>query len=108
MSFTITADPGSYALSGADAALRRRYKKTGSYAVVGQETLLAYGYRLAAAAGSFSLTGTALSFVYGKAIVAGPGSYLISGTPVAFVRVTAEQSVVFEFDKWNPYISRAA
>lgn len=106
--YSLNAESGSYAVSGVDAALRRRYKGYGSYALSGQDVKAAKGTVIPAGAGAYALAGTAAAFWYGRAIAAGAGSYLISGTPVDFVRVSEEQSVVFEFNKWNPSITRAA
>jgi hypothetical protein len=111
--YSITADPGSYSLSGVNASLDRTYiitaaagtyaytgvdanlNKTGSYSmtadpgafvIAGTDASLQKGNKLSADAGAYAVSGTDASLKVGRSITAGPGSYVITGTAVTFKR----------------------
>ena len=66
----ITADAGSYSLTGQDAGLLRGYLVTadaGAYVLTGQDATLSVGNKtLIADAGSYTLTGQNATLKYGK------------------------------------------
>ena len=84
---TLTATAGSYALSGIAATLARNRVLTataGSYALSGVNATLTYvpvaiGYELTALAGSYALTGQAADLNRNRVLTAGAGSYTLSG-----------------------------
>ena len=58
---SITADAGSYAVTGTDATLRYGYKvvpDSGSYAVTGTDAATLHKWKFAAAADSYAVGGT--------------------------------------------------
>lgn len=80
---TLTADGGSYTLSGTAATLRRDHvlsAEAGSYTLSGTAATLSKGYFLAADGGSYTLTGTAATLTRHLLISAEEGSYTLSGT----------------------------
>lgn len=80
---TLTADAGSYSLSGTAATLRKGKVlagAAGSYSVTGTAAGVKRGRKLPAAAGSYALTGTAAGIKRGYKVVAGVGSYSLTGT----------------------------
>lgn len=88
--FSITAEAGSYALTGTAAALRATRKITaagGSYAVSGTAAALKAGRKLAAAIGSYVLSGVDATLTHGTpgafTLVAEAGSYVVTGTAAA-------------------------
>lgn len=81
--FTLTADAGSFAVTGTAASLlfhRRLAADSGSYAVTGTDASLFYRRKLTADAGSFVITGTDASLLYHRKLTADAGSFLITGT----------------------------
>ena len=107
--FTLTADPGSFAITGTAASLefgRRLDAAAGSFAVTGTAASLEKGFevaadpgaytitgtaatlqrtaRLSADSGAFSITGTAASLEKGFELAADPGAFAISGTAATF------------------------
>jgi len=79
---TLTADAGSYALSGQTAALKVGHVLTsaaGSYSLTGQNSTLTYGKSIIAAAGAYTLTGQNASFSVTYDLAGGVGSYTLSG-----------------------------
>lgn len=88
--FVFSVDPGSYALTGAAAALRVGRKVAavaGSYAVTGTVASLERGLRLVADGGSYAVTGTDATLRKGYPLAATAGSYAVTGT-AATLRVT--------------------
>ncbi len=108
--YSLTADAGSFALTGSAAALkagRLVAAGAGSFALTGQTAALKAGRLLTAGAGSLALTGTAAGLKAGRgmsaaggsytlagadaslradrALAAGPGSYALTGEPAALV-----------------------
>lgn len=81
--YTLTASPGSFAITGTAAALK--YNRVlpaspGSFAVSGTAASLKRGYSLQAASGSVSVSGTAASLKLGRVLQAGSGSVAVTGT----------------------------
>lgn len=88
----LTADPGSYAITGATASLNVGYvlaAAAGSYSHTGTDATLSVGRYLSAEAGSYSLTGSAATLVYTPAgaynLVVDAGSYSLTGTAAGLV-----------------------
>jgi len=80
--YTLTADSGSYALTGQDAGLiaaRTLTADQGSYAVTGQTADLIRTVRLLADQGSYALTGQDAALRAARLIGADSGSYSITG-----------------------------
>lgn len=80
---SIEAAAGSYSITGTDAGLLKGYSlnaEAGSYSVTGTDAALSYGRALAAEAGSFSLSGTDASLLHGRYLSAEAGSYSLTGT----------------------------
>jgi len=112
---TMSADPGSYALTGTAASLlfnRLVEAVPGSYALTGTATNLYRNRLITAVAGvytytgtaanlresgivmsadpaTYSLTGTAANFLKGRTAAADPGIYALTGTAVTFLRSVA-------------------
>jgi hypothetical protein len=107
--YTLTADPGAFTLTGNTANLvrarvmpaatgaytlagnaanlvrgRRLVADAGAYAFTGADVGLVYtsvgGYTLPADAGSFALTGGNANLVYGRVLSAAPGAYTFTGS----------------------------
>jgi hypothetical protein len=85
--YTLTADSGSYSLTGVAAALRATRAlagAAGSYALTGQDATLTYTpaggeFTLTADAGSYALTGVAAGLKSGRKVAGAAGSYSLSG-----------------------------
>jgi hypothetical protein len=83
---TLTADPGSYVLTGTAAGTyygKRVIDSTGgTYALTGTDpTRIGHGFFIdATTAGSYALTGTAATPFRNLPMVAGGGTYLLTGT----------------------------
>jgi hypothetical protein len=81
--YTLEAEGGSYALSGASAALevgRVVGAAPGSYASSGTAAALELGYRMSADAGTYALAGTAAALRATRQLQAVPGTYALGGT----------------------------
>lgn len=98
--YTLTADAGSYALTGTAANLeygRALDAAAGSFTLSGTDASLEYGYSLTAEAGSFALSGQDAALEFGYALDAEAGSYALTGqdatltyTPVGGYTLVAE------------------
>lgn len=80
--FTLTANSGSFALTGQAATLRAARTlaaSSGSFALTGQPANLAAGRKLPAASGSFALTGQNVNFLIGKRLDAQASSFALTG-----------------------------
>ena len=80
--YDLTADAGSYAITGTAAdvlAARRLTADAGAYAVTGTAATLAKGYRLAADAGAFTVAGTAATLTVARRLTADAASYAVTG-----------------------------
>ena len=117
--YTITAQQGSYSISGQSALLPRTYKigggqgtysivgqgvnliaakkivaEQGVYSIAGQELVLRHGYSMVAQGGSYSISGQDVNFIVSRKVVAENGSYAISGQTTNLLisrKVLAEQ-----------------
>jgi hypothetical protein len=81
--YTLTADPGSFGVTGTTASLkygRVLQAASGSFAVTGTAAELKKGYRLQADSGSFGLSGTDATLKHNRVIQASAGSFQVSGT----------------------------
>lgn len=81
--FTITADSGSYSISGTAANLQQGYEVVadgGSYAINGTNATISKGQTLTADGGSYAISGTDATLFYNQEIAAESGSYSIGGT----------------------------
>lgn len=84
--YTITADAGSYAVTGTAADLKQGYRVTadsGSVAITGTAATLSQGVRITADPGSIAVTGTAVSF--GIVRLGAAGSYEVTGTTASLL-----------------------
>lgn len=95
---TITADPGSMAITGTAATLKATRKiaaAADSVALTGTAANLTYSpvipstYTITASAGSMAITGTAASFRFNHALAAASGSMAITGTDAALTSAGA-------------------
>lgn len=78
----LTADAGSYSLTGTAATLRKGKvlaAAAGSYGLSGQAATLRHAWKIAAGAGGYSLGGQAAGLVHGWKVAAGVGSYTLNG-----------------------------
>jgi hypothetical protein len=99
--YTLTAEQGSYTLTGQAAALlagRALAAAQGSYTLTGQDAALLKGNTLAADQGSYSLTGQDAALLRGLLLSAAQGSYALTGqdatltyTPLGAFSLTADQ-----------------
>lgn len=89
---TITADPGTYSLTGTVANLLFGHTlpvTPGSYNLTGTATGLLVGHSISAVPGSYSLTGVGATLRETAIIMAAaPGTYSLTGTAVIFPRDT--------------------
>jgi hypothetical protein len=86
--YTLDAEAGSYATTGADADLelgRVVVADSGSYAVNGTDASLEFGFRIAADAGSYSVAGSDADLELGREVVADAGAYSVTGSDVNLV-----------------------
>lgn len=99
--YTLTADAGSYILSGQTVNLtsaRSIVAAPGSCALTGNDATLVYtgagiAYSIAAEAGSYSLTGQVANLTSARRILADPGSYSLTGQAANLTsarRITAD------------------
>jgi hypothetical protein len=81
----LTADPGSYTVTGTTASLeygRVVAAEIGSYTHTGVSASLERGFAVAADTGSYAVTGTSASLELGREVAAEAGSYAVTGTDV--------------------------
>lgn len=86
--YTLTAESGTFALTGAAAGLiyaRRIQADSGSFALTGAAANLVRGRRLVADAGTYALTGAAAGLVYGRRLVADSGAFTLTGADATLV-----------------------
>lgn len=86
--YSLTADAGSYSLTGQDVALlasRSLAAAQGSYTLTGQDAALLRLFTLTAAQGSYSLSGQAVALAASRLIAAGQGSYTLTGQAVGLL-----------------------
>jgi hypothetical protein len=93
----IVPDAGSYAVTGTDASLERGFEVAadgGSYAVTGTDAALSITAKVVAAgSGSYAVTGTDANLEHGREIVPDAGSYAVTGTD-ATLEITVDRTVV--------------
>lgn len=80
---TITADSGSYSLTGTTISLLAAFNTvtdSGSYALTGTTTPLTAAFNTATDSGSYALTGTATPLTASFNLTSDTGSYVITGT----------------------------
>lgn len=80
--YTLIADAGSYALSGANTGLihnRVLAAEPGNYALTGADTGLLHNRVLTAESGAYALTGADAGLFYNRVLTAEAGSYALSG-----------------------------
>lgn len=80
--YTVTADTGSYTLTGQAAIIRKTrivVAAVGSYAVTGQSANLLRGKRIVANNGTYSVTGQSANILKSKRIVSNVGAYALTG-----------------------------
>lgn len=86
---SITADPGTYNLTGTAATLTAQRKITadaGAYGLTGVDASLSKGFRMVADPGTFNLSGTDAGLTAQRKIVADTGAYLLSGTDATLTK----------------------
>jgi hypothetical protein len=96
-SYALTAEQGSFSLTGQDADLLANRLLTaaeGSYSLSGQDAGLLAGRLLTAAEGSYTLSGQAVSLLAGRLLTADQGSFTFAGQDASLLRgflLSAEQ-----------------
>lgn len=81
--FTITAELGTYTLTGTASSLefgREVIASAGAYTYTGTAASLEYGREVIALGGSYAVTGTAATLLAARKIVAAAGGYSVTGT----------------------------
>lgn len=81
--YTLTADPGSFTLTGTAASLLWKQvlsASAGSFTQTGSAVTFLKGKTMAADAGSYTLTGTATDLLWKQILAADAGSYSLTGT----------------------------
>lgn len=87
--YTLTADPGSFSLSGQAAGLiasRLLPASAGSYAITGQAAGMSRSRSLPASTGSFSIAGQAAALLASRVLPAAVGQYAITGQAASLLR----------------------
>jgi hypothetical protein len=87
--FTLSAESGSYALTGQASALLKASllaANAGSYAISGTAATLKAARKLIAESGGYNLTGSDVTFVRDLLLSAESGTYQITGQDVALLR----------------------
>lgn len=80
--YVLTAETGSYTLSGQDADLlfnRLLTADVGAYTVAGQDANLIRGYTLVAETGGYVYTGQDAALLFNRVLTADPGAYTLVG-----------------------------
>lgn len=86
--YTLTADSGTFALTGTAASLlvgRKLTADAGSYALTGQAANTLFGRKLTAEAASFVLTGTDAALKAGRLLSAEAGAFALTGADATLV-----------------------
>lgn len=84
--YTLTADPGSYSLTGTAATFRHNRvidAEAGSFTLTGTDASLLHHKVLTAGGGSFTLSGTAATLIYtevNRTLECEPGVFTLTGT----------------------------
>lgn len=85
--YTLTAQAGSFTLTGANATLtatRNLTAQAGSFTLTGSNATLSKSYTLTANAGSFTLTGANATLTANRLLTAQQGSFTLTGADVNF------------------------
>lgn len=86
--YLISPEPGSFTLSGKDAALRYANKMltlgAGSFALGGQSVAFTTNHALSLAPGSFTLTGSPVGMIRVRSMAAAAASFILDGQPSTF------------------------
>jgi hypothetical protein len=88
-SATITANAGSFTLSGQSATLTRGLKATGgtgTFTLSGQSANLLRGLKVTGGTGTFTLSGHAATLLHNHVVGAGVGSFTLSGQAATLVK----------------------
>lgn len=88
--WSLTAEQGSYALTGQSAALRfgrQVNADQGSFALTGQAAGLQFGRQLNCAQGAYAQTGQAATLSFGRQLNAAQGTYDLSGQAASLLAV---------------------
>jgi hypothetical protein len=91
-SFSVTANTGSYAVTGSNANLlygRKLIANTGFYAVTGFNANLLYGRKFSAETGVYAITGFDANLFYNRKLISDTGSYAITGFAATLTKTTA-------------------
>lgn len=96
---TLTANVGSYAISGQSVTLTRQLQLTGgaavgSYAISGVTASLFRSISITADVGSYSISGQTASLLWNKSISAAAGSYVISGQDATLTKAGGNITIV--------------
>lgn len=86
--YTLTANAGSYAISGQSATLVRGRVLTcqaGAYVISGQSATLAVGRVLTCQAGAYTISGQSATLVHNRILTCEAGSYVIAGQDATLV-----------------------
>jgi len=87
--YTMNAEPGAYAITGADAINQRALvvnAAAGSYAITGADAALSKSYNLNAEPGSYTISGADTTDLRARVLNAEPGFYTVSGVNTTDVR----------------------
>lgn len=87
--YSLTASSGSYAMTGASAALGMLYTiiaTAGSYALTGAAATFTKALTIAATAGSFAFTGSAATLGKGLVMIADAGTFALTGAAATLKR----------------------
>lgn len=108
----MTADPGSYMLTGADTNIARSYTisaNPGSYMLSGADTPFIRALFMSAAPGAYTINGADTTMDVGRFIYADPGSYALTGADTPFVRalVVAADPGAYALTGANTSIARS-
>lgn len=85
----MTANPGSYAWTGADVGIYKNYTLSagpGSYSLTGQDTPILRALLMSGDPGAYVWTGSSVNFALGAVIYATAGSYALSGSDISVNR----------------------
>ena len=94
---TITADSGTYTLSGTTITLKAAFSTvvaTGTYSLSGTAAGLRAGRNTSAGSGTYTLTGTDVALRTARATIAASGTYNLTGTDVTLIYTPASGEVL--------------
>ena len=94
--YTLTADSGTYTLTGQNVGLlvgRRMSCSAGSYLLTGQDAGLRTGKTLAAGQGTYTLTGQDVSMLLARYVQLAQGSYTLTGQDVTLTKSGGDKTL---------------